>query len=59
MSIMCLLKIGLSSRIYPYFDVVAGLVWSKDRNNYAGGRVATGGDSHIKQVKNTDPHINP
>jgi hypothetical protein len=57
MSIMCLLKIGFSSRMYLYFDVVAGFVWSEDRNSYAGGIVATGRDSHTKQVKNADPDI--
>jgi hypothetical protein len=26
---------------YPYFDVVAGLVWSNDPESYAGGSTAT------------------
>jgi hypothetical protein len=27
---------------YPYFNVVAGLVWSEDPESYAGGSIATG-----------------
>lgn len=55
MSVICLLKIGLSSRMYPDFDVLVGLAWSKDPDSYAGGSVATGGDSHTTQGKNNDP----
>jgi hypothetical protein len=40
---------------YPYFDVVVGLVWSNDRESYAGGSVATGRDSLAGQVKGDDP----
>jgi hypothetical protein len=43
MSITYPLKIGLFSITYPYFDVVVGLAWSKDPDNYAGGSVASGG----------------
>jgi hypothetical protein len=28
-----------SARRYPYFDVVVGLVWSRDPKSYAGGSV--------------------
>jgi len=40
--------------MYPYFDAVVGLAWSKETDSYAGGSVATGGDSHTTQVNNTD-----
>jgi hypothetical protein len=42
-------------RRYPYFDVVAGLVWSKDPESYAGGSIATGRGSLAGQVKGDDP----
>ena len=42
-------------RKYPYFDVVVGLVWSNDPENYAGGSVATGSAFHVRQVKGGDP----
>jgi hypothetical protein len=29
----------LTPRRYPYFDVVVGLVWSRDPKNYAGGSI--------------------
>jgi hypothetical protein len=41
--------------MYPYFDVVVGLAWSNDPVSYAGGSVATGRASHIRQVKGDDP----
>jgi hypothetical protein len=40
-------------RRYPYFGVVAGLVWSHDPESYAGS--ATGRVSHVRQVKGDDP----
>jgi hypothetical protein len=43
-------------RMYPYFDVVVGLVWSNDPESYVSSRVATGRVSLAGQVKgdNTD-----
>jgi hypothetical protein len=35
--------------MYPYFDVVVGLVWSHDPKSYAGGSVG------YWQVKGEDP----
>ena len=40
---------------YLYFDVVVGLVWSKNPDSYAGGSVATGRASRVEQVKSDDP----
>jgi hypothetical protein len=42
-------------RRYTYFDVVAGLAWSKDCESYVGSSTATGRGSHAKQVKGDDP----
>jgi hypothetical protein len=39
---------------YPYFDVVVRLAWSEDDDSYAGGSVATGGDSQAGEVKVDD-----
>jgi hypothetical protein len=36
---------------YLYFEVAAGLTWSKYPQNYVGGSMATGGASHVRQVK--------
>jgi hypothetical protein len=41
--------------MYPYFDVVVGLVLSNDPESYAGGSVATDRASHARQVKGDDP----
>jgi len=41
--------------MYPYFDVVLELAWSKEPENYAGCIVATGRVSHAGQVKGDDP----
>jgi len=41
--------------MYPYFDVVLELAWSKDPENCAGCRVATGRVSGAGQVKGDDP----
>jgi hypothetical protein len=38
----------------PYFDVVVGLAWSNDPENYDGDRVATGRSSLAGQVKDDD-----
>jgi hypothetical protein len=35
-------------RRYPYFDVVAGLVWSYDPESYAGGSDTTGMTSNAR-----------
>ena len=43
-----------SSRTYPCFDVVEGLVWSNDPVSYAGSSVATGRVSLAGQVKGDD-----
>jgi hypothetical protein len=32
-----------------------GLVWSNDLESYAGGSIATGRDSHARQVESDDP----
>jgi hypothetical protein len=40
---------------YPYFDAVAGLVWSNDPESNAGGSVATGRASPARQIKGDDP----
>jgi hypothetical protein len=45
----------LSTRRYPYFDVVLGLAWSYDPESYAGGSVVAGRVSHAGQVKGDDP----
>jgi hypothetical protein len=38
-----MINVRLSNhRRYPYFDVVAGLVWSNDPESCADSRVATG-----------------
>ena len=42
-------------RRYPYFEVVVGLVWSKDPESCAGGSVVTGKASHAGQVESDDP----
>jgi hypothetical protein len=47
--------LGLPRWIYPYFDVVAELAWSKDTESYASGSTATGRGSHTRQVKGDDP----
>jgi hypothetical protein len=44
-----------ASRLYPYFDAVVGLVWSKDPKSYAGGSVPNGKVSNVGQVKSDDP----
>jgi len=41
--------------MYPYFDIVLELEWSKEAENYAGCRVATGRVSHAGKVKVVDP----
>jgi hypothetical protein len=41
--------------MYPYFDVVVGIVWSNDPESYAGGSVATGRVYLAGQVKGDDP----
>jgi hypothetical protein len=41
-------------RMYPYFDVLAGL-WSEGPESYAGGSVDTGRDSYAAQVKSDGP----
>jgi hypothetical protein len=49
----------LSTKFPPrwclYFDVVVGLVWSNDPENFAGGSIATGRDTHAGQVEGGDP----
>jgi len=35
---------------------VVGLEWSSDPESYAGGSVATGRVSHVRQVTGDDPH---
>jgi hypothetical protein len=42
-------------RRYPYFDVAAGIAWSYDPERYAGGSLAAGRISHVRQVKGDDP----
>jgi hypothetical protein len=37
-------------RMYPYLDAVMGLAWSRDPENYAGDRLATGRVSNPGQV---------
>jgi hypothetical protein len=39
---------------YPYFDLV-GLVWSNAPESYVGGSIATGRDSHTRQLKGDNP----
>jgi hypothetical protein len=34
---------------------MVGLVWSNDPESYAGGSVATGRASYVRQVKRDDP----
>jgi hypothetical protein len=38
-----------------YFEAVMGLAWSCDSESYAGGSVATGRVSHVREVKADDP----
>jgi len=35
--------------------VVVGLEWSSDPESYAGSNIATGGVSHVRQIKGDDP----
>jgi len=42
-------------RKYPYFDVVVGFDWSHSSVIYAGGSVAIGRASLVRQVKGGDP----
>jgi hypothetical protein len=42
-------------RRYLYFFVEVGLVWSNDPQSNAGGCVATGMASHVRQVEGDDP----
>jgi hypothetical protein len=44
-----------SPRMYPYFDVLVGLVWSDDPESYTGGSIATGRVSHTREVKGDVP----
>jgi hypothetical protein len=37
--------------MYPSFEVVVGLAWSYDPQEYASGRVATGRVFHPGQIK--------
>jgi hypothetical protein len=37
--------------MYPYYDVMVGLAWSKNPESYADGSVPTGRLSHARQVK--------
>jgi hypothetical protein len=41
----------ISPRRHPYIDVVVELAWANDPEIYAGRSVATGRDSHARQVK--------
>jgi hypothetical protein len=40
---------------YPYFGIVAEIVWSDDPDSYTGGSVAPGRVPHARQVKGDDP----
>jgi hypothetical protein len=40
---------------YFSFDVVVGLVWSRDPDSYAKGNALNGRASHSGQVKGDDP----
>ena len=47
---MLVLMFNPPSRRCLHFEVVGGLEWSNDPENYAGGSVATGRDSHAGKV---------
>jgi hypothetical protein len=41
----------MSPRMYTYFDIAIGFVWSNDIVSYAGGNVATSTASHVVRSK--------